>query len=45
METACIKEIEDHWNPKNQSEIIEKTVIQAYNKYFHQEKELSDHSS
>jgi len=45
METDCIKEIEDHWNPKNQSEIIEKAVINAYNKHFLQEKELSDHSS
>ena len=45
METDCIKEIEDHWNPKNQSEIIEKAVINAYSKHFHQEKELRDHSS
>lgn len=45
MEADCIKVIEDYWNPKNQSEIIEKTVINAYSMQFHQENELSDHSS
>jgi hypothetical protein len=41
MEADCIKVIEDYWNPKNQSEIIEKAVTNAYNnEHFRQEKEL-----
>lgn len=32
MEQDCIKEIDAYWNPKNQSTIMEKTVINAYRK-------------